>query len=306
MTQRLPTPGGDDGDWGDILNSFLEVSLASDGTLNSNTVGTSQLQNNCVTNSQLDTTTQTILSSVASKYIKPSNGIPASDLASAVQSDLVSAGSAVQSVNGLTGSSITISASNVQAIPASQLGVSGGVAQLDSTGNVPASQLGNVSSSNIAAVKVTYDDSVTNIGATDLQDIVGKLQPLAINDSGNTYANTGGITSDLAALDAATVSNTAMAQGAMGVCQWVSGTGWPSVRPSYAVVRFSGPGATPSAWTASTSYQPWQPVWYNNALYAWTGGNVGSPVAGTSGTSFTAGNWQQIPVQPGDTLGFYL
>lgn len=33
MVARLPTPGGDDGDWGDILNTFLEVSLNSDGTI---------------------------------------------------------------------------------------------------------------------------------------------------------------------------------------------------------------------------------------------------------------------------------
>jgi hypothetical protein len=30
---RLPTPGGDDGTWGDILNTFLDVSHNSDGTL---------------------------------------------------------------------------------------------------------------------------------------------------------------------------------------------------------------------------------------------------------------------------------
>ncbi len=30
---RLPTPGGDDGDWGDILNDFLDVAHNSDGTL---------------------------------------------------------------------------------------------------------------------------------------------------------------------------------------------------------------------------------------------------------------------------------
>lgn len=30
---RLPTPGGDDGTWGTILNDFLEVSLNTDGTL---------------------------------------------------------------------------------------------------------------------------------------------------------------------------------------------------------------------------------------------------------------------------------
>lgn len=38
MTARLPIPGGDDGNWGDILNEFLEVSLNSDGTLTSSAV----------------------------------------------------------------------------------------------------------------------------------------------------------------------------------------------------------------------------------------------------------------------------
>ncbi len=33
MAQRLPTPGGDDGNWGTILNSYLQVSHNSDGTL---------------------------------------------------------------------------------------------------------------------------------------------------------------------------------------------------------------------------------------------------------------------------------
>jgi hypothetical protein len=30
---RLPTPGGDDGTWGSILNDFLSESLSPDGTL---------------------------------------------------------------------------------------------------------------------------------------------------------------------------------------------------------------------------------------------------------------------------------
>lgn len=33
MAARLPTPGGDDGDWGDILNQYLEVAHNGDGTL---------------------------------------------------------------------------------------------------------------------------------------------------------------------------------------------------------------------------------------------------------------------------------
>jgi hypothetical protein len=33
VTARLPIPGGDDGSWGDVLNSFLGVSHNADGTL---------------------------------------------------------------------------------------------------------------------------------------------------------------------------------------------------------------------------------------------------------------------------------
>jgi hypothetical protein len=30
---RLPNPGGDEGQWGTVLNNFLQVSLRNDGTL---------------------------------------------------------------------------------------------------------------------------------------------------------------------------------------------------------------------------------------------------------------------------------
>jgi hypothetical protein len=119
MSNRLPIPGQDGGTWGGILNSFLEVSLhnngtdATNGTLNANTVGTSQLQsgsvttstiaNNAVTNTQLDVPTQTTLATVASKYTKPGGGIPASDLASAVQTNLTSASTSIQPTTTLTG-----------------------------------------------------------------------------------------------------------------------------------------------------------------------------------------------------------
>ena len=38
-TARLPSPGSDDGTWGDLLNTFLQISHNSDGTLNSTAVG---------------------------------------------------------------------------------------------------------------------------------------------------------------------------------------------------------------------------------------------------------------------------
>ncbi len=60
---RLPKPGGDAGNWGEILNEFLSVEHTSDGKLNPS--GTISL-----------------------KYTKPEDGIPASDLDSATQSIL--------------------------------------------------------------------------------------------------------------------------------------------------------------------------------------------------------------------------
>ncbi len=33
MAARLPTPGGDNNNWGTVLNDYLQQSLASDGTL---------------------------------------------------------------------------------------------------------------------------------------------------------------------------------------------------------------------------------------------------------------------------------
>lgn len=46
---RLPTPGGDNGNWGEILNEYLSQSLASDGSLKNNAVGAAQLQEHSVT-----------------------------------------------------------------------------------------------------------------------------------------------------------------------------------------------------------------------------------------------------------------
>jgi hypothetical protein len=61
MSQRLPTPGGDDGTWGDILNGFLGVSHNSDGTIAPNTISSTQIQSGSIPSTKLDSTTQTTL-----------------------------------------------------------------------------------------------------------------------------------------------------------------------------------------------------------------------------------------------------
>lgn len=95
---RLPLVGGDNGDWGDVLNQFLEISHNADGALLSSAVST------------------------AGAYFKPGTGIPSSDLASAVQTDI-----------GLAATAVQLSA----------VGAVSGVASLDSSGFIPAAQFGN-------------------------------------------------------------------------------------------------------------------------------------------------------------------
>lgn len=71
---RLPVSGGDEGAWGNILNDFLLVEHNSDGTLKLRTDGTF--------------------------YTKPSGGIPATDLTSAVQTQLNAAGKTTVAKSG--------------------------------------------------------------------------------------------------------------------------------------------------------------------------------------------------------------
>ena len=50
---RLPTPGGDNGNWGNILNEYLSESHNNDGSLKSDSVGSAQLQDNAVSAAQI-------------------------------------------------------------------------------------------------------------------------------------------------------------------------------------------------------------------------------------------------------------
>lgn len=95
---RLPIPGADADNWGDILNDFLSQVHNDNGTLKTDSIDTDHLQpasvtsaviaNNAITTAKLDADVQTIIDSVPGKYVKPSGGIPASDLSAAVQTRL--------------------------------------------------------------------------------------------------------------------------------------------------------------------------------------------------------------------------
>ena len=89
---RLPQPGGDTGNWGDILNEYLSVSHASNGNLAEQSVDTDQLHDGAVNRDKVS---------------------------SAVNDLLEKADSALQDVNGLisAGTNVSISGSGTSGSP---------------------------------------------------------------------------------------------------------------------------------------------------------------------------------------------
>src|SRR5665213_3574234 len=85
-THRLPTPGSDDGTWGDILNDFLSQSHNPDGTIASNTVGSGQIQDG----------------SIADAKVSSSAAIAKTKLAPGVQTSLSKADTSLQAANNLS------------------------------------------------------------------------------------------------------------------------------------------------------------------------------------------------------------
>ena len=80
-------------------------------------------------------------SAVSAKYTKPSGGIPKADLASAVQTSLGLADSALQAVPNTYRTAAAQDVIDAGKIPTSEKGSNNGVAELDSSGKVPQSQL---------------------------------------------------------------------------------------------------------------------------------------------------------------------
>lgn len=58
---RLPTPGGDSGAWGNILNDFLGQALTADGTIKAAAVGPTQVQDGSLPKAKLDSSVQASL-----------------------------------------------------------------------------------------------------------------------------------------------------------------------------------------------------------------------------------------------------
>lgn len=93
---RLPEPGKDVGTWGEVLNNFLLQEHYPDGRLRCK---------------------EDLITATAAKYTKPSTGIPKSDLGTSIQNALDKADSAIQTINGKTGPTVSIQMSDLAGEP---------------------------------------------------------------------------------------------------------------------------------------------------------------------------------------------
>ncbi len=90
---RLPQPGGDAGNWGEILNEYLLVEHDDAGHLKPGVVGAAQITDGSLPQAKV----QNLATDLAAKYEKPGGGIVKSDLSAAVQASLDKADTALQS-----------------------------------------------------------------------------------------------------------------------------------------------------------------------------------------------------------------
>lgn len=136
---RLPQPGQDNGIWGDILNDFLQVAHAADGSVKP--IAQSQVVG--------------LTNSLSSKYVKPSTGIPETDLDAAVQTKLNApaaepADGSITSTKIADGTITNVDVSATAAIAKSKLGP---LAIIDSDVNA-------LSISKITNLQTTLDDKI--------------------------------------------------------------------------------------------------------------------------------------------------
>lgn len=186
---RLPTPGGDDGSWGSILNDFLEQSHNNDGTLKSGAI-----PDGSVTSAKLDAgaVTNSRLASGSVTTSKLADGtITEAKLDGAVQTKLNAVGGGDPAVGG----DLSGTASNAQIVA----GAVGGTelansavtdAKVAAGANIAQSKIANLTTDLAGKADTSHTHAITDV--TNLQtSLAGKVDD-SITVSGGTSLTGGG------------------------------------------------------------------------------------------------------------------
>ncbi|MEO5948897.1 MAG: hypothetical protein ABIP74_00655 [Candidatus Saccharimonas sp.] len=252
---RLPTPGSDAGNWGDILNDFLSQVHKADGTLKDDTVGSAQLVDDAVGVAQLaNSSVQTVAladSSVTTLKLADAS-VTSAKLAPGVLAGATVADGSITTVK-LADDAVT----NVKVDAATRASLS----KADS-----ASQPGHAHA--IA--------DVTNLQTTlDGKQPTGSYVPSSRTVAG--YPLTSDITMTPADIGAATTAQGAKADSAVQLGGDIAGTALNPLVAGINGVSVTGTAAADNILISSDStHASWQPIPVSGS----------SPVIAYSGTSY--------------------
>lgn len=121
---RLPIPGGDDGNWGDVLNEYLAQSLKPNGAIKDNAITSNTIAPGAITNAAIASdaiSTASIIDGTITNALIANSTIEEAKLSSAVQTKLNSSGG-TPDWNTITNKPAVIAAGADQAAARSAIG----------------------------------------------------------------------------------------------------------------------------------------------------------------------------------------
>jgi hypothetical protein len=297
-TNRLPTPGGDDGQWGQLLNDFLSVEHGTDGTLKIRTDGTLSgfytKPVGGIPETDFDTATKAKVDSASTAYQMPVGGIPSGDLSSAVQTTLGNVGNAtkIQGTNidasaPSDGQVLVYSQTSGMWVPNTATSTVVSDATTSTKGIVQlAGNLGGTASSPTVVSTSLASALPVNQGGTGTGSLTGIVK------GNGTGAFTAAVAADFPTLNQDTTGNAATATSATSATTATTATAANGLKTATTTVVVNGATA-PSSGQVLTATSSTAATWQTPA--SGSGGGIYTPTS-VKTSSYVANNGELVLV----------
>lgn len=179
---RLPVPGGDDDNWGFILNDFLQAGHLSDGLHDYATLASNMLKAGTLVSrpaaSSANNNTYYFVTDVQGGTLYRSNGTSWDQITRGM-----SASPVAHAVTHASAGTDPVTPMAIGAVPATSIGAASGVASLDTNTKVPTAQLPDLSATYVPVAQKGAANGVATL------DSSGKVPTSQIPTSSTTASN---------------------------------------------------------------------------------------------------------------------